>query len=116
MWVAEASLFVLGACASGRWVVGYVYFTEFLPDEFTKRYGCIVNASAAVPIIMAALTFQFLTKYSLHFEIYALVQTSLAALACLMIVPETPKYYINAKRLDEARASLNYIAGFNGQE
>ena len=46
MWVAEVSLFVLGACAGGRWVVGYVYFTEFLPEEITKRYGCIVNASA----------------------------------------------------------------------
>ena len=55
--VSEWSLFVLGACASGRWVVGYIYFTEFLTDEATKRYGCLVNASAAVPIIMGAFTF-----------------------------------------------------------
>ena len=69
--VAEVALFVLGMCATGRWVVAYVYFSEFLTDDSVKRYGPLVNASAAVSIIMAAFTFQFLTKDSLYFEYYA---------------------------------------------
>ena len=69
--VAEWCLFVLGICANGRWVVAYVYFTEFLAEDKTKRYGPIVNSTAALSIIIGAFTFQVVTKDSFDFEVFA---------------------------------------------
>lgn len=84
-------------CTSGRWVVTYVYFTEFLTEEKIKRYGPLVNVSAAFPILMAAFSFQFITKNSFYFEMFALCQTGLSGLAFVIAIPETPKYFINWK-------------------
>ena len=104
----------MGICASGRWNVAYIYFAEFLTEPKFKVVAPFMNICAAYPIILSSLTFQFLTKYSIYYEIFALIVTVIFALACLFFMPETPKYLINWKKFDEARKSLSYIARING--
>ena len=61
-WVMCACLFFIGVCSSARWSVSYVYLMEFLTEKSIKKIGPLVNASAALPFVVGALTFQFWTK------------------------------------------------------
>ena len=106
-------MFCLGICCTGRWNVTYIFLTEFITEAKFKVYAPWLNVTAAFPIILSSITFQFITKYTIYFEIFALITTVLAALACLILIPETPKFLIGWKRFDEARKSLSYIAQFN---
>ena len=103
----------MGLCASGRMQVSYVYLTELLTVTKTKRFGPFINASQLLPQVLASIAFQHITRYTIAFELFALILTGLVLVIATFFLPESPKYLINKNRFDEARTTLNTIARFN---
>ena len=109
-------LLAMGLCASGRMQVSYVYLTEFLTETKTKRFGPFINASQLLPQVLASIAFKRVTRYTMFFELFALILTCVVLLLSACFLPESPKYLINKNRFDDARRALNTIARFNGSE
>ena len=57
--------------------------------------------------------FQFITKYTVFFELFVLIVTCLVLLVSIFFLPESPKYLINKCQTEDARKALNTIARFN---
>ena len=110
---ALTAMFLFGVCCNGRWNVAYIYLTEFLTEKKIKIIAPWINVSAAYPLFLSSITFQFLTKNTIYYEIMALVLTIVFAIAVLLFMPETPKYLISRQNFSAARKSFEYIARVN---
>jgi len=64
--------------------------------------------------VLGTLTFQFITKHTIYFETAALEANVVFMILTCLFIPESPKYLIGSRQLNEARKSLSYIAKFNG--
>ena len=96
----------MGMCAAGRWTIGYVYLAEFLTERNVLIVAPVVNASAALSIVSSTVTFQFITKYTIYYEVFTLLLNIILVILICMFIPETPKWLISSNQLDEARKSL----------
>ena len=99
-------LFVMGMCAAGRWTIGYVYLSEFLAQRNVLIVAPVVNASAALAIVASTVTFQFITTYTVYFEVFTLVLNIVLVVLIFFFIPETPKWLISNNQDEEARKSL----------
>ena len=96
----------MGMCAAGRWTVGYVYLSEFLAQRNVLIVAPVVNASAALAIVTSTVTFQFITTYTVYFEVFTLVLNIVVVILIFLFIPETPKWLISNNQYEEARKSL----------
>lgn len=63
--------------------------------------------------MLGSIAFQFITPYTIFFEVFAMILTAIVLLVAVFYLTETPKYLINKKRTEEARKTLNRIARIN---
>ena len=65
-------------------------------------------------ILLICFSYQYI-DHSWHTTMYiALAVTSVSLVICLTQMRESPKFFYNVKRYDDARRSLNEMAVFNG--
>jgi MFS family permease len=75
---------------------------EYSPNRHKALLGSIYGISSSLTLIFISIYFQLISKEWFWYQCFGL---SIAAISALMslILPESPKFYYEKKRYDEAR-------------
>ena len=92
--VMLSGLFLIGVCSAGRWTVTYIYLMEFMTEAGIKKYAAVVNASAALAILIGAFTLQVVTTNTIAIIYLAAVLNIVSGLMGLFLLPESPKWLV----------------------
>jgi len=113
LYLTSALLFLFGAVTPGREHVVFTYIGELVPLRNRTLTGSILLFADATTIGVVALYFLYVSKNWLYFQYFSLA-LNVAAIFCLLKVPESPKYLHSIGRFQEAREALARIAVING--
>ena len=114
--VMIVSVFLIGVCSSLRVTLGYIYMMEFIPMNRRTFVGTFLFVIEAL-IVLAMVLYYMLsegrnwltfTLFGYCFQVYAVFGS--------MMLPESPKWLIEQKRLDEASSCLETIAKWNNRQ
>lgn len=113
LMVLYVLLFIAGSTFGGRAIVNFNYVVEFIHERRKQLVVFLKLLWASLFIILFTAEFQFMTKsYYLVASIF-LVCCIGGTIYVFVAVPESPVFYYNEERYDDARDSLEDMADFN---
>ena len=109
-----ALFFILGLETPGRMLTGFVYYQEFLPENYSYLFGTLGGINNAAIYIWLTLYFK-LGNYGWKWTvIVGVVLNFLTLIFSLYWLPESPKWLLSRGRYIEAYKVLKKMALFNG--
>jgi len=108
-------MIVLGTTFSGKNIVALNFAIECQPEgvkQFVVSLYWFVELSS---IILWSFYYQKLDKNWFPLQAVYFVVGIIAMFIAIFLLPESPRWLYSKQRFDLARASLNYIAVFNGK-
>ena len=107
--------FTFGLVTTIRINIGFVYLMELLPKRNQTSYGSIYIVLEGLVLLLATLYFWFVNKHWIYFVLIGFV-LQIFSVITIQFLPESPRLMVELGRLDEAKASFEKIAKWNGQE
>ncbi len=102
----------LGMCQEGKLSVCFVYLLEFMPIKYYNIIGTLFAIWEGLTLTCLAIYFRYISKEWIYYQIFGLSLNVLCFIT-LVFVPESPKFLYSAKRYQEAKQSLAFVAKFN---
>lgn len=68
IYLTIVMMFCAGFVTSGRFLINYVYGSEFLTERWRVLFGTLVNAIDTSSVIYSALYFDYVSKYVIWYE------------------------------------------------
>lgn len=99
-----------GICVGVGSLAFPVYLAETIQPEIRGTLGLLPTAFGNTGILLAYFIGSYLSWYDLAFFGAAL---PVPFFLLMIIAPETPRWYVTKKRVDEAKKSLQYLRGKN---
>ena len=112
--VAYLSMVVMGLTHPCKNIICFNFCLESTPKRNREFLVNLIMVTETTYIIIITLYYQFVTKYWLPLQVFALAQIVLCIVVAFRFFDESPKFYFNTKRYSEARQRLEQIAYFNG--
>ena len=107
--------FVFGLATTIRLNIGFVYMMELMPKRNQTFYGSIYIVLEGLILLLGTLYFWFVSKQWIYFTLFGFF-LQIFNVITIQFLPESPRLMVELGRLDEAKASFEQIATWNGQE
>ena len=113
--VTIVTFFLLGMCTSLRDNISYIYMMEFIPMNRRTAVGTTFMIVWAIPILVIMCF--YMQSEARNWLVPTLIGFCLKVYAVFgsMMLPESPKWLIEQRRLDEASSCLETIAKWNNR-
>jgi hypothetical protein len=95
-------MFISGMVCSGRVVVGFVYGSEFLTQKYRILFGTLLMLLDGMTVLLSAIYFDWISKYSVYFESIALVTGAVCVILNFLFIPESPLWLLKKGKVVEA--------------
>lgn len=103
-----------GLLYSARFIVGLSYAEELMAPRYKQTVISTNWLFSASTVFIIPLILLFITNNLQFINALGLVQLAFALAIVPWYIPESPKYYYENDRFDDARKSMSQIAGKNG--
>jgi len=107
--------FMFGLATTIRVNIGFVYMMELMPKRNQTFYGSAYNVLESSVLLLGTLYFWFVSKQWIYFTLFGF-GLQIFSVITIQFLPESPRLMVELGRLDEAKASFEKIAKWNGQE
>lgn len=104
---------LLGFAFPGKNIVGLNYLLEFTPLRLHTKFVTTKMVCECLILYLMSKGYEQVSRHWLWIQLLGIAGTSIALLASVFIIPESPKFLYIKKRFDESRKVLQYIAWFN---
>lgn len=104
-----------GMFSSIRTNLGYPYLMELLPKKYQTLVTTIWSIQEALIYVLATTYFWKISKHWFYFVLVGLIY-NVSCIFLLYFIPESPRYLVNAGKLEQARKAFEKIAMFNKKE
>ena len=111
--VVIAMGFVIGVTAAGRWSLGFVYMTEFVPSSYHTFFGTINCTQRGILYLIFSLYFRYINKNWVYLQIFGLAVFLVFFLIVSITIPESPKWLYNKDRFEECNEVMKVMANIN---
>ena len=107
-----AVYFFFGMMAVGRANLSYLLLMELIPEANRTVVGTMIFILDSCTLILSSFILRFVTKQWYPFQIFTM-SINLVALIGMFFIPESPRFLVEAKRYNEARAVISLISRVN---
>ena len=104
---------LLGMTFSGRNIVGRLLYIEFTNQSNLDRIMQAIFFIDPFSYFLQALYYQTISNSIYPLEMFILVVGIMIFIFTVFYMPESPKFFYNKERYQEARESLRFAAKFN---
>lgn len=94
-------MFIAGFCTSGRFLVNYVFGSEFLTEKWRVLFGTLVNAFDTSSVIYSAIYFDFVSTWVWPYECIGIGLAIISLILNFLFIPESPIWLLKTGRIDE---------------
>jgi MFS family permease len=109
-----AILFLMGIEHTARYLIGYIYISEFCLEKHRPLVTSILLFLYAQAETLCALYFYFLDWGWIYFELLGLGMAILC-LPSAFFIPESPRWLIASQQYKKLLTAYKKIAKFNGE-
>lgn len=109
-------MIVLGTTFSGKNIVALNFAIECQPETMKQFVVSLYWFVELTSIILWSFYYQMLDKNWFPLQAVYFVVGIIAMFIAIFVLPESPRYLYSKQKFAESRASLNYIANFNGKK